>query len=172
MIVRYVMSAVPPVGVKVVRTLTRSSGLLAESLAVKYPGVRSLLYRREPTLEEAEIKAYRAAGMLAFLPYAGTAGLLVYSRRRGPCRDRPGPGPRQRAGSYTLISRTDAATRRAQRSGKLRMILTTKFKPVGAALRTRVQTVTLPALGRATRVSPARRGSPCQWVPSCWARSD
>ena len=59
------------------------SELLAEGLAVKYPGIRSQLYKREPALEEAEIKAYRAAGTLTFLAYAATAGLLLYSRRRG-----------------------------------------------------------------------------------------
>ena len=58
------------------------SELLAEGLAVKYPEIRPELYKREPALEEAEIKAYRAAGTIAFLAYAATAGLLLYSRRR------------------------------------------------------------------------------------------
>ncbi|MBU3673816.1 MAG: MFS transporter [Solirubrobacteraceae bacterium] len=60
------------------------SELLAEGLAIKYPGLRTQLYKREPALEEAEIKAYRAAGVLTFLAYAATACLLLYSRRRGP----------------------------------------------------------------------------------------
>lgn len=58
------------------------SELLAEGLAVKYPEFRSELYKREPALEEAEIKSYRAAGTAALLAYATTAGLLLYSRRR------------------------------------------------------------------------------------------
>ncbi len=59
------------------------SELLAEGLAVKYPEIRPELYKREPALEEAEIKSYRAAGTAAFVFYVVTAGLLIYSRRRG-----------------------------------------------------------------------------------------
>lgn len=56
--------------------------LLAEGLAVKYPEIRSQLYKLDPALEEAEITSYRTAGMLVFVAYAATAGLLLYSRRR------------------------------------------------------------------------------------------
>jgi hypothetical protein len=51
-----------------------------------------------------------------------------------------------RAGTYTLTCRANAATRRAQRSGSVRVLLRTTFTPAGGEARTSTRTVTLPAL--------------------------
>ena len=50
------------------------------------------------------------------------------------------------AGTYSFPCRTSAATRRAQRRGKVRIVLTTSFTPTGGTTASSSRTVTLPAL--------------------------
>ena len=70
------------------------------------------------------------------------------SRRSGAaarvlvCRDSKSA---RRAGSYTLSCRANAATRRAQRSGKVRVLLRTTYTPTGGSANTRSRLVTLPS---------------------------
>ena len=58
------------------------------------------------------------------------------------CKDSRAAGS---AGSYTLTCRVNAATRRAQLSGRVRVVLLTTFTPTGGTARTQTRVLTLPA---------------------------
>jgi hypothetical protein len=52
----------------------------------------------------------------------------------------------KRAGTYTLECEANAATRRAQRKGAVRVRITTTYTPTGGTARTVSRTVVLPAI--------------------------